>query len=330
MPAQEEAAAAAAPLMLPLLPLALENAAEATYRRVLARQADNPDAVRGLVGVLAQNNKADEALRIVERMSPTQQEKVGALGRLRATQALGQAKAAAASYKGYLVAWDPVAQKAVWSVEHPYFWNAGVLSTGGGLVFQGTADGHFNAYDAANGKAMWSADTYTATLAGPMTYEVDGEQYVAVGAGFGSVFYLVAGFAVPELGSPDNGRILVYKLGGAATLPKPKLTPVAFPKPPPSTAAPSVVAAGHAKFNRYCLVCHGYNAISGGVLPDLRKTAEIADAGAFKDVVLGGSHQTRGMVSFASVLKADDAERIRQYVISEANQGYAEAHPGGK
>lgn len=72
------------------------DAAEATYRRVLARQADNPDAVRGLVGVLAQNNKADEALRIVERMSPTQQEKVGALGRLRATQALGQAKAAAA------------------------------------------------------------------------------------------------------------------------------------------------------------------------------------------------------------------------------------------
>ncbi|MDD0810851.1 cellulose synthase subunit BcsC-related outer membrane protein [Curvibacter sp. RS43] len=72
------------------------DAAEATYRRVLARQSDNPDAVRGLVGVLAQNNKADEALRIVERMSPTQQEKVGALGRLRATQALGQAKAAAA------------------------------------------------------------------------------------------------------------------------------------------------------------------------------------------------------------------------------------------
>ncbi|MBV8617662.1 MAG: BCSC C-terminal domain-containing protein [Curvibacter sp.] len=72
------------------------DAAETLYRRVLARQADNPDAVRGLVGVLAQNNKADEALRIVEQLSPSQQEKVGALGRLRATQALGQAKAAAA------------------------------------------------------------------------------------------------------------------------------------------------------------------------------------------------------------------------------------------
>lgn len=72
------------------------EAAEAAYRRVLARRADDPDATRGLVGVLAQTGKADEALKIVEGLSPSQQEKVGALGRLRATQAMGQARAAAA------------------------------------------------------------------------------------------------------------------------------------------------------------------------------------------------------------------------------------------
>jgi len=72
------------------------DAAEAGYRRVLARQADNPDALRGLVGVLAQTGKASEALALVERLTPSQQEKVGALGRLRATQAMGLAKAAAA------------------------------------------------------------------------------------------------------------------------------------------------------------------------------------------------------------------------------------------
>jgi quinohemoprotein ethanol dehydrogenase len=234
------------------------------------------------------------------------------------------------SFRGELIAWDPVNQKEVWRAVHQGPWNGGTLATAGNLVFQGTADGHFNAYDATNGKPLWSADTYTATLAGPMTYTVDGEQYVAVGAGFGSVFYLVAGFAVPELGSPDNGRIVVYKLGATGSVPKPALTPVAFPKPPPNTVTTDVVTAGHAKFNRYCLVCHGYNAISGGVLPDLRKTPEIADAGAFKDVVLGGSHQTRGMVSFASVLKHDDVEAIRNYVISEANAGYMQAHPDGK
>ena len=234
------------------------------------------------------------------------------------------------SFRGELIAWDPVNQKEAWRAVHNGPWNGGTMATGGNLVFQGTADGHFNAYDATTGKPLWSSDTYTSTLAGPMTYTVDGEQYVAVGAGFGSVFYLDAGFAVPVLGSPDNGRIVVYKLGGTATLPKPKLTPVGFPKPPPSTATPEALAAGHAKYNHYCLVCHGYNAISGGVLPDLRKTPEITDAAAFKDVVLGGSHQTRGMVSFASVLKDTDAELIRNYVISEANEGYAEAHAGGK
>lgn len=72
------------------------EAAEAGYRRVLARQGDNPDALRGLVGVLAQTGKASEALALVERLTPSQQEKVGALGRLRATQAMGQARAAAA------------------------------------------------------------------------------------------------------------------------------------------------------------------------------------------------------------------------------------------
>lgn len=71
------------------------EAAEAAYRRVLSRQNDNPDAMRGLVGVLSQTGKSAEALQIVERLTPSQQEKVGALGRLRAVQAMGQARAAA-------------------------------------------------------------------------------------------------------------------------------------------------------------------------------------------------------------------------------------------
>jgi len=72
------------------------DAAEAAYRRVLARQNDNPDAVRGLVGVMAQNNKPDQALAIIERLSPAQQDQIGELGKLRAAQAVGAAKAASA------------------------------------------------------------------------------------------------------------------------------------------------------------------------------------------------------------------------------------------
>ena len=67
-------------------------------------------------------------------------------------------------------------------------------------------------------------DTYTATLAGPVTYTVDGEQYVAVAPAIGCVSISSAGFALDRKGDPDNGRILVYKLGGSARPPKPTLT----------------------------------------------------------------------------------------------------------
>ncbi len=234
------------------------------------------------------------------------------------------------SMQGELIAWDPVAGKEAWRAAHKGPWNGGVLSTAGDLVFQGTADGHFNAYGAADGKPLWSAETWTSTLAGPMTYTVDGEQYVAVGAGFGSVFYLVAGFAAPNAGTPDNGRILVYKLGGKADLPRPILTRLEHPKPPPATASAEVVAAGHARFNRYCLVCHGYNAISGGVIPDLRYSPIIASSDTFRTIVRGGALKDHGMVSFADRLGDAEAESVRAYIISEANGAYSDSRsPGG-
>ena len=61
-----------------------------------------------------------------------------------------------ASVHGYLKAWDPVTQKEVWRVEQPGAWNGGVLSTAGGLVFEGNSAGTFNAYAADKGTALWS------------------------------------------------------------------------------------------------------------------------------------------------------------------------------
>jgi len=229
---------------------------------------------------------------------------------------------------GFLIAWDPVAKKEVWRAPHAGPWNGGTLATAGGLVFQGTADGHFNAYDAATGKQLWSSDTYAAVESGPMTYTVDGQQYVAVNAGFGTLFYIIAGFDTPKAGTPENGRILVYKVGGAGALPKPQLTPLPFPQPPKSTAAQTVVDTGHLTFNRYCLVCHGYNAIGAGVIPDLRKSPLIGDPAAFKDVVLGGSRKANGMISFAQWLKDADVENIRAYLIAQANHDYPAAAAG--
>ncbi len=230
------------------------------------------------------------------------------------------------AFRGYLEAIDPLTGKIAWKVEHKGPWNGGTLATAGDLVFQGTADGRFNAYEAKTGKLVWSTPTYAATLAGPMTYSLDGEQYVAVGAGFGSVYFLVAGFALDKPGNADNGKILVYKLGGRQVLPKPQLVKAEFPKPPPVHASAATIAAGQASYQKYCLVCHGYGAISGGVLPDLRKSPVVAQADAFKDVVIGGVRKEAGMVSFASVLKPADADAVRAYLLTEAQAGWKAEH----
>ncbi|HEY9219099.1 MAG TPA: PQQ-dependent dehydrogenase, methanol/ethanol family, partial [Phenylobacterium sp.] len=96
--------------------------------------------------------------------------------------------------KGELIAWDPVAGKARWKVQHPYFWNAGVLTTAGNLVFQGAAEGEFAAYDATNGKKLWAYKTTNGVIAAPMTYELGGEQYVALMVGYGGAGALSAPF----------------------------------------------------------------------------------------------------------------------------------------
>jgi mono/diheme cytochrome c family protein len=151
---------------------------------------------------------------------------------------------------------------------------------------------------------------------------VDGEQYVAVGAGFGTLFYIVGGFAIDHKGVPDNGRILVFKLGGKAVLPKPNLTKIPVPQPPKATASAEVVAAGRMKYQTFCVYCHGYNAMGAGVIPDLRYSGLLHDPDAFKGVVLRGDRKSNGMVSFASVLSDADADAVRAYLITQANRAY--------
>lgn len=233
-------------------------------------------------------------------------------------------KAIAATMTGMLIAWDPVRQKPAWTVQHKGPWNGGALATAGGLVFQGTADGRFVAYDAKTGAKLWESETYAATLAGPISYMVDGEQYIAVNSGFGSVYFLVAGFAVPNdrKAPPENGRLLVYKLGAAGTVPKLELAKAQFPAPPPQKANARTIQAGLAAYNGNCAVCHGIGAEGAGVIPDLRMSASLSDPAYFKEVVIDGRLAAQGMVSFAQWVTPADAEAIRAYLISEATTAY--------
>ena len=86
------------------------------------------------------------------------------------------------------MAWDPVAQKEVWRAQFDHPWNGGTLATAGNLVFQGNSQGEFTAYRATNGQKLWSAPTQAGVLAAPVTYEVGGEQYVAIEVGWGGAF----------------------------------------------------------------------------------------------------------------------------------------------
>jgi quinohemoprotein ethanol dehydrogenase len=223
-----------------------------------------------------------------------------------------------------LVAWDPVAQKEVWRAKRRGVWNGGTLAVAGGLVFQGTVDGHFVAMDARSGKEVWSYDNQLATLAGPISYEVDGEQYVAVPAGYGTAFFLINGFFAPKEGAPVNARVNAFKLGGHAAKPEIEFRRVPTPKPPVIATSDEAYARGGARYDRYCLPCHGIAAITGGVLPDLRKSAMLQDAGGWRAVVVDGALASRGMPNFGTHVSPRAAEEIRAYVARQASMLYAE------
>jgi quinohemoprotein ethanol dehydrogenase len=227
--------------------------------------------------------------------------------------------------KGFLLAWDPVAQKEVWRSNYVGPWNGGIVTTAGNVVIQGDATGHLNAYRADNGAKLWSADVQSPIMAAPVTYEVNGEQYVAVLTGFGSAFSLQAGKHAAQSGNIRNvSRVVAFKVGGTAVLPAPPAGREFVLNPPPATADAATVAHGEETFGRYCSPCHGENAVGGGVVPDLRASSFLGND-FFYEIVLNGAMKDAGMAPFKAVLGKDDVTAIRAYVIQRANDDKAAA-----
>jgi PQQ-dependent dehydrogenase (methanol/ethanol family) len=214
---------------------------------------------------------------------------------------------------GHLLAWDPVAQEERWRVPYTDMWNGGTLTTAGTLVFQGTSDGRFVAYNAVSGEKLWEVSLGGGVIAAPMTYELDGIQYVSIMAGWGGSYGVTGG----GRGLPRTpGRLYTFTLSGSAALPgAPAPADRPAPTPIPVDASPEVIAAGATTYNQFCSVCHGAQAVSGGVLPDLRySTPEtLAD---LEGIVLGGGRSDRGMPSFAQVLSGADVAAVRAYILS--------------
>ncbi len=222
--------------------------------------------------------------------------------------------------KGRLIAWDPVRQRKVWQVDHRTMWNGGVLTTASGLVFQGTGDGRLVAYDAGSGETLWETPTGTGVIAPPVSYAIDGHQYIAVMAGWGGAGGLIAD--LPGSLSGRTGRLLVYRLDADGELPAiPEAQ--AMPKPPQETGDDESVRQGSALYSTHCLRCHGVAADGSGVVPDLRYMDETSHA-AFNQIVLGGIFSNLGMPAFGDVLEPAGANAIHDYILHMANRKWEE------
>jgi quinohemoprotein ethanol dehydrogenase len=216
---------------------------------------------------------------------------------------------------GRLVAWDPVRQKEVWRQEHVSPWNGGTLATAGNLVFQGTADGRLVAYDARDGKRLWQAPTGTGVVAAPMTYMVDGKQYVSVAVGWGGVY----GIAARHTDRAGPGTVYTFVLDGKA------LPPDFVPYRLNSLLAgvkydPAHVKEGTAIYLSNCAFCHGVPGVDrGGNVPNLgysaRNTIDRLDQYLF-----AGPGTVNGMPDFTGKLKPADVDKLKAFI-----QGTADA-----
>ena len=227
-----------------------------------------------------------------------------------------RAEAARRAPTGYLLAWDPVKQKEAWRIAYGKGGNGGTLTTAGNLVAEGTSDQQFVIYRASDGEKLWSTDAQTVPMAGPVSYSVDGEQYIAVEAG-GASF----GFARGNPNARSGARVLAFKLGGMAHLPP---IPPMVPVPPPPTAIPGTeeqIKAGNAAYHRVCAACHGRDAVSVNAIPDLRHLTPQTRA-EFTDIVLKGARASKGMASFSDQVNEQEAESIKLYLMARAREDY--------
>jgi quinohemoprotein ethanol dehydrogenase len=196
------------------------------------------------------------------------------------------------------------------------------MVTAGNLVFQGRANGELAAYDAKTGKKLWSQFLGSGISAPPVTYEVDGKQYVSLLVGWGGAGVgFGGGSASAKYGwayRAQTRRLFTFALGGNA--PMPKLEPRVFPEPivPADFKVDDGLAdKGRAVYVSHCLMCHGSGAVSGGAAPDLRASPIVLEPSAMKAVVNGGGRVPLGMPQFKD-LSDGDLEAVRHFVRRQA------------
>ncbi|MDX1499306.1 MAG: PQQ-dependent dehydrogenase, methanol/ethanol family [Woeseiaceae bacterium] len=231
-------------------------------------------------------------------------------------------------YPASLIAWDPVRQEAAWEIPQASGPNGGTLTTAGGLLFQGRADGRFIAYDAASGDELWNFDMGLGMTAAPITWELDGRQYVSILVGWGGGAAGIGSLFSSEEVSPRHlgwaygkhmRRLVTFSLEGTVDMP---------PQPPPYYAQPleapefvvdaELADRGALEFGG-CMPCHGLDALAAGMAPDLRESAVALDKDAFAAVVRDGSLVARGMPGTPDITDAQ-LEALQHYIRRRARE----------
>jgi quinohemoprotein ethanol dehydrogenase len=229
-----------------------------------------------------------------------------------------ESKTPVAAPRAYLLAWNPATQQQAWRVDHARGGSGGgVLATAGDVVVEGQANGQLTVYDANTGHALWSFDAQSMPMAGPISYAVNGQQYIAVTAGCGGDFSDVCGLVDARGRRPILDRLLVFKIGGTASLPPAPKPSLMLLNPPSEDATPAKIEVGHALYDHYCATCHGVGAVSTGLNPDLRFSPFLHGVG-LEQVLLSGVLRQGGMASFSKELDKTSVSAIRTYIVAEA------------
>ena len=219
--------------------------------------------------------------------------------------------------RGFLRAWSVTKHRVVWEAPTATSWDGGVMATASGIVFQGDANGYLNAYAADSGLKLAAINVGSSMMAAPITYRVNGTQYVAIVAGYGGGAVITGSPFDPDSAAGrygNDGRIIALKLDGPAPPLPPAYQAPEWPQLPARSGNAAQVTAGEALYNRYCARCHVFG---HSILPDLRRMSP-ATHSLFGSIVLEGAYAPKGMGRFDDVLTAADAEAIHAYITAQA------------
>ncbi len=228
------------------------------------------------------------------------------------------------NFEGRLKAWDPLTGEARWMSDALPFLNGGTM-VAGDLVFQGTSAGNLDVYDAASGEKLHSIALGTVITAAPMTYAIDGEQYIAilVGAGGPQGAFFGPGVAAAEL--ENYQRLIVLKLGGGEVpLPPMRGDAPEVPMPEAIPASAATLARGEELYLDRCSRCHALGG-APAVYPNLWQM-QPGTINAFHAIVRDGALKQGGMSAFADQLSVAETDAIKAFIVTDMRQRMLDEH----